>query len=250
MPSLPCCMCTIVVCGLLDLASLFCVTEPAACRHTCCSPPDLTHACCVWAPPALQEHSRFVYDEQLTWRKLGHLLLIPTNVMVIFQVRAESYRSVNLGPSRKPAAMPDCKNCRVCAPAQPGMGCPAARPLSLHPPPPPVELCVQGLFGCLPWGMILTYLNDFLSQNKGLSVQAATMVRRRCRAPHHAAVCACHACHCSQVENSLPLTLITAHAWVVVAGCRSCWLWASAALWGWWAAAGWARHSTTGASGA
>ena len=141
MPSLPCCMCTIVVCGLLDLASLFCVTEPAACRHTCCSPPDLTHACCVWAPPALQEHSRFVYDEQLTWRKLGHLLLIPTNVMVIFQVRAESYRSVNLGPSRKPAATPDSKNCHICAPAQPGMGCPAARPLSLHPPPPCGTLC-------------------------------------------------------------------------------------------------------------
>jgi hypothetical protein len=31
-----------------------------------------------------------VYDEQLTWRKLGHLLIIPTNVMVIFQVRAEA----------------------------------------------------------------------------------------------------------------------------------------------------------------
>jgi hypothetical protein len=51
--------------------------------------------------------------------------------------------------------------------------------------------------------MILTYLNDFLSQNKALSVQAATMVRRRCRAPQHAAVCACHASHCSPVEFSL-----------------------------------------------
>ena len=35
---------------------------------------------------------------------------------------------------------------------------------------------LQGLFGCLPWGMILTYLNDFLSQNKGLSEQTATLV--------------------------------------------------------------------------
>ena len=47
----------------------------------CCSPPAVSDP-----PLPLQEHSRFVYDEQLTWRKLGHLLLIPTNVMVIFQV--------------------------------------------------------------------------------------------------------------------------------------------------------------------
>lgn len=36
----------------------------------------------------------------------------------------------------------------------------------------------QGLFGCLPWGMLLTFLNDFLSQDKGLKVQTATAVRR------------------------------------------------------------------------
>ncbi|KAI7844379.1 hypothetical protein COHA_002177 [Chlorella ohadii] len=64
------------------------------------------------------EHSLFSYNEQLTWRKLGRLLLIPTNVLVIS----------------------------------------------------------QGLFGCLPWGMILTYLNDYLSQNKGLRIQTATLV--------------------------------------------------------------------------
>jgi len=32
----------------------------------------------------------------------------------------------------------------------------------------------QGLPGCLPWGMLLTFLNDYLAQNKGLSVSAAT----------------------------------------------------------------------------
>ena len=37
---------------------------------------------------------------------------------------------------------------------------------------------VQGLPGCLPWGMFLTFFNDFLSQQKGLSVPVATMVRR------------------------------------------------------------------------
>jgi predicted MFS family arabinose efflux permease len=38
-------------------------------------------------------------------------------------------------------------------------------------------LCnLQGLFGCLPWGMILVFLNDFLAQNKGLSVQQSTFV--------------------------------------------------------------------------
>lgn len=35
----------------------------------------------------------------------------------------------------------------------------------------------QGLFGCLPWGMLLTFLNDYLSQNKGLTVPTATAVR-------------------------------------------------------------------------
>ncbi|PSC76649.1 MFS family transporter: sugar [Micractinium conductrix] len=65
-----------------------------------------------------QEHSLFEYTERMTWRKLGRLLLIPTNIFVI----------------------------------------------------------LQGLFGCVPWGMILTYLNDYLSQNKGMSVQGATLV--------------------------------------------------------------------------
>ena len=36
---------------------------------------------------------------------------------------------------------------------------------------------IQGLFGCLPWGVLLTYLTDYLAQNKGLSVPTATMVR-------------------------------------------------------------------------
>ncbi|KAI3438564.1 hypothetical protein D9Q98_000991 [Chlorella vulgaris] len=66
-----------------------------------------------------QEHPEgFVYREVMTWRKLGHLLVIPTNALVI----------------------------------------------------------MQGLFGCLPWGMILVFLNDFLAQNKGLSVQQSTFV--------------------------------------------------------------------------
>ncbi|EFN57703.1 hypothetical protein CHLNCDRAFT_142913 [Chlorella variabilis] len=68
---------------------------------------------------ALQEHFQdhpedFAYSEQMTWRKLGRLLLIKTNVL--------------------------------------------------------------GLFGCLPWGMILVFLNDFMSQDKGLTVQQATLV--------------------------------------------------------------------------
>lgn len=39
-------------------------------------------------------------------------------------------------------------------------------------------LCVwlQGLPGCLPWGAMQTYLNDYLSQDKGLGVQQATAV--------------------------------------------------------------------------
>jgi len=39
-------------------------------------------------------------------------------------------------------------------------------------------VCAQGLPGCLPWGMFLTFFNDFLSQQKGLSVPVATMVRQ------------------------------------------------------------------------
>lgn len=32
----------------------------------------------------------------------------------------------------------------------------------------------QGLPGCLPWGMLLTFLNDYLAQDKGLSISSAT----------------------------------------------------------------------------
>jgi len=71
---------------------------------------------------ALREHwseaGEFVYDERITWAKLGHLLRTPTNVLVI----------------------------------------------------------AQGLPGCLPWGMLLTFLNDYLAQNKGLAVSTATTV--------------------------------------------------------------------------
>jgi MFS family permease len=35
---------------------------------------------------------------------------------------------------------------------------------------------LQGLPGCLPWGMIGVYLNDYLSSTRGLSVSAATIV--------------------------------------------------------------------------
>ena len=35
---------------------------------------------------------------------------------------------------------------------------------------------MQGMPGSLPWGVLLTFLNDFLSQRKGLSIAAATWV--------------------------------------------------------------------------
>jgi predicted MFS family arabinose efflux permease len=42
-----------------------------------------------------------------------------------------------------------------------------------------ILIITQGLFGCLPWGMLLTFMNDYLSQNKGLSVATATTVSAR-----------------------------------------------------------------------
>jgi len=33
----------------------------------------------------------------------------------------------------------------------------------------------QGLPGCLPWGMLLTFLNDYLAQEKGLAVASASI---------------------------------------------------------------------------
>jgi hypothetical protein len=35
---------------------------------------------------------------------------------------------------------------------------------------------LQGLPGCLPWGMVLTFFNDYLSYDKGLSIGMATLV--------------------------------------------------------------------------
>ncbi|CAM9650609.1 unnamed protein product, partial [Heterosigma akashiwo] len=37
-------------------------------------------------------------------------------------------------------------------------------------------LVLQGLPGSVPWGVICVFLNDFLAQEKGLSVQQATLV--------------------------------------------------------------------------
>ena len=38
--------------------------------------------------------------------------------------------------------------------------------------------CVlQGVAGSLPWGVLLTFINDYLSQQQHLSVPQATLVR-------------------------------------------------------------------------
>ena len=86
-------------------------------------------------------------------------------------------------------------------------------PLSLH-RAPACPSRVQGLFGCLPWGMILTYFNDFLSQNKGLSVQAATLVRHN--TTQHYTVCIMPCLLLLSSATDLPLTLITVHVCLFV----------------------------------
>lgn len=42
--------------------------------------------------------------------------------------------------------------------------------------PTNIFIILQGLPGCLPWGILLTFMNDFLAQNKGLSVATATSI--------------------------------------------------------------------------
>lgn len=37
-------------------------------------------------------------------------------------------------------------------------------------------LSTQGIFGCLPWGVIQTYITDYLHVQKGLSIEMATTV--------------------------------------------------------------------------
>lgn len=46
--------------------------------------------------------------------------------------------------------------------------------LKLLQTPTVLLIFVQGFPGCLPWGMIIVFLNDFLSNDKGMSVEAAT----------------------------------------------------------------------------
>ena len=59
---------------------------------------------------------------------------------------------------------------------------------------------IQGLFGCLPWGVLLTYLTDYLAQNKGLSVPTATVVRP-CSTPcHSCSVCLLAGLHAVQFK--------------------------------------------------
>lgn len=66
----------------------------------------------------MEGDANFVYNEQITWKKVGKLLRIKTNILLI----------------------------------------------------------VQGIFGSLPWGMLLSYMNDYLSQQKGLTVNMATLI--------------------------------------------------------------------------
>lgn len=42
--------------------------------------------------------------------------------------------------------------------------------------PSVIIIFVQGFPGCIPWGMIFVFLNDYLSEDRGMSVQAATAV--------------------------------------------------------------------------
>lgn len=115
----------------------------------------------------LQEHSLFDYKEQLTWRKLGRLLLIPTNVMVISQVGVRLGGRGGSGEQHNGvAAVFATVDVKVGLHARASDAAPLRHPF----------VALQGLFGCLPWGMILTYLNDYLSHNKGLSIQTATLV--------------------------------------------------------------------------
>lgn len=37
-------------------------------------------------------------------------------------------------------------------------------------------LFLQGLPGCLPWGLVYVFLNDYLSNDRGLSIESATLV--------------------------------------------------------------------------
>ncbi|KAJ1480151.1 hypothetical protein T484DRAFT_1901598 [Baffinella frigidus] len=37
-------------------------------------------------------------------------------------------------------------------------------------------LFLQGVFGCLPWAVVVTFLNDYLHMDKGMSVQESTFV--------------------------------------------------------------------------
>jgi hypothetical protein len=39
-------------------------------------------------------------------------------------------------------------------------------------------VCLQGLPGCLPWGVLLTFFIDFFHEEKGGSIQMGTLVRR------------------------------------------------------------------------
>lgn len=96
----------------------------------------------------MQVPEGFEYKEQMTWRKLGRLLMIPTNVLVILQVGVNATRHSSfsfLEQVLDPALRVSCS-------------------------------CSQGLFGCLPWGFIIVFFSDHLSKDRGLSVQQATLV--------------------------------------------------------------------------
>jgi MFS family permease len=51
-----------------------------------------------------------------------------------------------------------------------------AKVVQMFSTPSVVLIFIQGFPGCLPWGMICVFLNDYFSENRGMTVQAATAV--------------------------------------------------------------------------
>eukprot|EP00667_Euglena_gracilis_P009262 EG_transcript_9409 len=52
----------------------------------------------------------------------------------------------------------------------------AAKALAIFAVPSNVLGFLQGVPGCIPWGVVYTYFNDFLTQEKGMSILAATQL--------------------------------------------------------------------------
>ena len=118
----------------------------------------------------------FEYSEHITWPKVVRLLRTPSAMCCILQASPCPALLACMHPWLHVLACRQITLVLCCCDHEPQAelqkdACRACHAQLLS------RIVVQGVAGSLPWGVLLTFINDYLSQQQQLSVPQATLVR-------------------------------------------------------------------------